>query len=85
MLVQCGVDASCNCGAPVVPVVKRVADYDEANPNKSTRLPAEALSIGNATVHRARQQDVSPETPEPKGNLWDDQDDREEEAGGFRT
>jgi hypothetical protein len=31
-LFECGVDAASNCGAPVVPVVKRVTDYDVANP-----------------------------------------------------
>jgi hypothetical protein len=69
-----------NCTTPVVSVVKRVADYDEANPGDPPGGRPRP-GIGNATVHRARQQGVSDETPEdrptldnpPKGKLCDDQ------------
>jgi hypothetical protein len=82
-------DASCNCGAPVVPVVKRVADYDKANPNKSTREAGEALGVSHMAVHNARS-GVKQFTPgettidnPPKGAPWDDRDDAE--AKSFRV
>jgi hypothetical protein len=61
----CGVDAGCNCGAAVVSKSQRIAAYDAANPGKSTRQVAEALGVGNKTVHRARQNSgVSGDTPD---------------------
>jgi hypothetical protein len=66
----------------VVPVVKRVADYDKANPNKSTREAGEALGVSHMAVHNARS-GVKQFTPgettidnPPKGAPWDDQNDR---------
>lgn len=84
----CGVDAGCNCGAPVVSKGQRIAEYDAANPGKSTRQVAAALNVGKSTVSDVRNSDVRPRTPEddrptidkpPKGNLWDDQNDRDED------
>jgi hypothetical protein len=51
----CGVDAGCNCGAPVVP--KQIAqNHFEANPgdNRSNRTIAEELGVGKDTVRRAK-------------------------------
>jgi hypothetical protein len=41
----CGVDAACNCGAPVVPAFKRAADAIEADPTKSNRQIAEEIGV----------------------------------------
>jgi hypothetical protein len=81
--------ASCNCGAPVVPAFKKAADAIKANPTKSNRQIAEDLGVGKDTVRRARSSGGAHEPPDPdarptidkppKGNPWDDQDDREEE------
>lgn len=63
-------------------MVKRVTDFDKANPGQSTRTVAEALGVGVGTVHRARHASPVPGgTPDdrptidkpPKGALWDDQ------------
>jgi hypothetical protein len=47
-------DATCSCGKPYVPAAARVAEYDAANPGKSTRDAAADLGVSNATVSRAR-------------------------------
>jgi hypothetical protein len=79
--------ASCNCGAPVVPAFKRAEDAIKANPEKSNRQIAEETGVGKDTVRRARNSggahaptDERPTIDNPpKGSLWDDQDDRDEE------
>ena len=91
-MAACGVDAGCNCGAAVVSKSQRIADYDAANPRKSTRQVAAALGVDNSTVHRARQKSgVADATPEdgrptidnpPRGALWDDQNDKDD---SYRT
>jgi hypothetical protein len=48
----CGAARDCNCNAPAL---KRVAEYDKANPGRSTRQAAEDLGINQSTVARARQ------------------------------
>jgi hypothetical protein len=84
----CGVDAGCNCGAAVVSKSQRIADYDAANPGKSTRQLAEALGdVSHVAVHHARKnsgvKDLTPEDDRPtidkppRGELWDDQNDKE--------
>jgi hypothetical protein len=54
---ECGVeiDAGCNCGALYVPAAKRVADYDKANPGRSTRQAAADLGVSQPTVVKARK------------------------------
>ena len=53
---KCGIDAACNCGAPVVPVSK-VRDHYKANPNdnRSSREVAKDLGVGQNTVLRAKR------------------------------
>jgi hypothetical protein len=53
----CGPDAnaSCNCGKPYVPAAQRVADYDQANPGRSTRQAAAELGVDKETVRKARK------------------------------
>jgi hypothetical protein len=65
-----------------VPVVKRVTDFDKANPGASERATADALGIPKSTVHdarvaaRSRAPDETTIDNPRKGKLWDDQDDR---------
>ena len=51
-------------GKTLMSKAQRIAEYDAANPGKSTRDAADDLGVGNATVHRARQTGVSGETPD---------------------
>lgn len=66
MCSSCGVDAGCNCGAPLMSKAKRVREYDAANPGQSTRDVADALGVNQSTVVRERQKsgdaDASGET-----------------------
>jgi hypothetical protein len=81
---ECGVDASCNCGAPVVPAFKRAEDAIKANPNRSNRAIAEEAGVSEWSVRDAKKnqgaRDHAPdERPTidnpPKGAPWDDQND----------
>lgn len=66
MCSSCGVDAGCNCGAPLMSKRDRINEYDGINPGKSTRQVAEALgdSVNAMDVSRARRSspvtDVTP-------------------------
>jgi hypothetical protein len=53
----CGVtvDAGCDCGAPYLPAGQRVAEFDAANPGKSTRQVGAALGLHHSTVHEVRK------------------------------
>jgi hypothetical protein len=83
MLSACGVDAGCNCGAPVIPTWQRAAEAKAANPTKSNRQIAEDLGISEGTVRNAQKKSgAQPYAPEddrptidkpPRGALWDDQ------------
>ena len=55
---KCGAEAnaSCNCGEPYVPAAIRVAEYDKANPGRSTRAAAADLGISKSAVSKARDQ-----------------------------
>jgi hypothetical protein len=64
-----GVDAACNCGAPLVPAGGTAPAAIKANPKKSDRMIAKELEIGKSTVL------PTIDNP-PKGALWDDQGDR---------
>lgn len=55
MCSACGIDAACNCGAPLMSKAQRAAEAIAATPHKSDRAIAEELGIGNATVSRARR------------------------------
>jgi hypothetical protein len=62
---KCGAEANatCNCGEAYLPAAMRVAEYDKANPGKSTREAAADLGISNKTVSKARGvTGVTPET-----------------------
>jgi hypothetical protein len=53
-----------------VPAWQRVAEYDEANPGKSTRQAGAALGLDNSTVHRARQKSgVDGATPDDRPTI----------------
>jgi hypothetical protein len=49
-------NATCKCGAPYVPAAVRVAEYDKANPGRSTRQAAADLGVSKEkeTVRTAR-------------------------------
>lgn len=64
MCSSCGVDAGCNCGAPLMSKARRAAEAIAANPHKSDRAIAADLGINNATVSRARQTTVAGATVE---------------------
>jgi hypothetical protein len=53
----CGAEAnaSCSCGKPYVPISQRVAEYDKANPGKSSRDAGAALGLSHTAVQEARR------------------------------
>jgi hypothetical protein len=59
---KCG--NNCQCGVPYVPKTVRVAEYDKANPGKSTRQAAADLGLSHMTVERSREAAVTDVTPE---------------------
>jgi hypothetical protein len=57
--------APLNCGQPYIVARQRVAEYDKANPGKSTRTAAADLGVDQKTVHnarKAREDHSSPDT-----------------------
>lgn len=54
MCSACGVDAGCNCGAPLMSKAQRAKEAIEANPQKSNRAIAEDAGVSYETVRRAR-------------------------------
>jgi transposase len=57
--------APLNCGQPYTIARQRVAEYDKANPGRSTRQAADDLGVSQSEVQRARKSgepDGSPET-----------------------
>ncbi|MFY9900073.1 MAG: hypothetical protein WAK67_20095 [Xanthobacteraceae bacterium] len=63
---KCGREtaAACDCCVPYMPVTQRVAEYDEANPGKSTRQAAADLGVSKSAVSEARSSGVHERTPE---------------------
>jgi cell division septum initiation protein DivIVA len=70
----------------VVSKAQRAAEAIAANPNRSNRVIAEAAGVDEKTVrnfknstadHSAVEDRPTIDKP-PRGELWDDQDDREE-------
>lgn len=55
MCSACGIDAGCNCGAPLMSKAQRAAEAIAADPRKSDRAIAEEIGVGSNTVRRARQ------------------------------
>ena len=62
----CGAEAnaSCTCGVAYVPAAKRVADYDKANPGRSTRQAAADLGTTSNTVSKARRSGATQVAPD---------------------
>jgi hypothetical protein len=63
--VKCGArsHATCSCGVSYRPAQERVAEYDKANPGKSTRMAAADLGVSDETVRKARHANpLAPET-----------------------
>lgn len=56
MCSSCGVDAGCNCGAPLVSKAERAAAAIAANPGKSDRAIASEIGSSPTTVGKARSQ-----------------------------
>jgi hypothetical protein len=54
----CGVDAACNCGAPVVPAFRRAEEAIKADPTKSNRQIADELGIDEGSVRYAKKKSV---------------------------
>lgn len=52
----CGAEAnaSCNCGKPYIPALRRAKEIAEANPDLSVRKLAEVAHVGRGTAHRAK-------------------------------
>jgi hypothetical protein len=72
----------------VIPAFQRAIDTKAADPTKSNRKIAEELGVNRRTVDRAIGKSGGVNAPPddrptidkpPKGSLWDDQDDREDE------
>lgn len=56
MCSSCGVDAGCNCGAPLMSKAQRAKEAIEAAPHKSDRAIAAELGISQPTVSKARKE-----------------------------
>ena len=54
MCSACGVDAGCNCGAPLMSKGQRAAEAVAAAPRKSNVMIAEEIGVSPETVRRAR-------------------------------
>lgn len=59
MCSACGIDAGCNCGAPLMSKAQRAAEAVAANPQKSNRAIAEEIGADEKTVRKARTADWS--------------------------
>lgn len=55
MCSACGIDAGCNCGAPLMSKAQRAAEAIKASPQKSDRAIADEIGVGKDTVRRARE------------------------------
>jgi hypothetical protein len=51
----CGVDAGCNCGAPLISKGQRAAEAIKANPAMSNRKIAEEAGVDEKTVRNIRK------------------------------
>jgi hypothetical protein len=63
--VGCGAEAnaSCNCGKPYVPKLKRATEYAEQNPTASVREIAQEAGVGHGTAQEAKAR-VRDRTPD---------------------
>jgi len=55
MCSACGLDAGCNCGAPLMSKAQRAAKAIAENPQMSDRAIAREIGVGSNTVRRARE------------------------------
>lgn len=55
MCSACGVDAGCNCGAPLMSKAQRAAEALKASPEKSDRAIAKEIGVSHPTVAKARE------------------------------
>ncbi len=55
MCSACGVDAGCNCGAPLMSKSQRATEAIAASPQKSNRAIAEEVGVSEGTVRTARR------------------------------
>lgn len=69
MCSACGVDAGCNCGAPLMSKAQRAAEAIAANPHKSNRAIAEEAGLSEPTVRRARTASCDAVEDEPRVGL----------------
>lgn len=56
MCSACGIDAGCNCGAPLMSKAQRAAEAIAANPQKSDRAIAKEIGASPTTVGQARSE-----------------------------
>ncbi len=54
MCSSCGVDAGCNCGAPLMSKAQLAAEAVAADPQKSNRAIASEIGVNESTVREAR-------------------------------
>lgn len=54
MCSVCGIDAGCNCGAPLMSKAQRAAEAIAANPRKSDRAIADEIGVSRETVRKER-------------------------------
>jgi hypothetical protein len=55
MCSSCGVDAGCNCGAPMMSKAQRAAEAIASNPQMSDRAIAQETGISQPTISKARK------------------------------
>lgn len=54
MCSSCGVDAGCNCGAPLMSKQQRAAEAIASNPRMSDRAIADEIGVSRETVRKER-------------------------------
>jgi hypothetical protein len=70
MCSACGVDAGCNCGAPLMSKAGRARELKESAPDRSNKSIGRELEMDASQVRRALNKGVAQATPfEPTGFL----------------
>lgn len=72
MCSACGIDAGCNCGAPLMSKAQRAVEAIAANPRMSDRAIARKIGVDHKTVGAARDSatgEFSPVHDEPRIGL----------------
>lgn len=65
----CGIDAGCNCGAPLMSKAQRAAEALAASPQMSNRAIAEETGLSEPTIRRARTASSDAVDKEPRIGL----------------